>query len=142
MNYFYFDAGIHRFLTKEHQTEKKQKEIDRLISALAVISGVDLYTGFKSIWAPGLYLECVNLGTELLKEIVKKIEPFNLSKLPSDERLDDWFTQTQKHIEKVVIEMLRKHLPLPSLPLHMIGYAGGKLANDLNDRYNNEEKNS
>lgn len=139
MSCFYFDTGIHRFVTKQHNSLDQQKQIDNLISSICNFSGIDLYSGFKSVWAPGLYLERIHLGSKLLKDIIKRVNPITVISSCHDDP-DDIFTHIEDQIDKIVDTVIEKRLPLPSVSYEMIGFAGGALVDDLNTRYNDEEK--
>ncbi len=69
MSYFYFDTGMHRFLSKKHDSLDLQKQVDNLIFSLSNASEVNLHSGFKSVWAPGLYLEAEALQQILLDKL-------------------------------------------------------------------------
>ncbi|MCB1113012.1 MAG: hypothetical protein H7A37_02280 [Chlamydiales bacterium] len=140
MDYFYFDTGLHRFLSKQHDSSDQKRQVNDLILSLRDISGIDLYSGFKPVWAPGLYLERIHLGSKLLKGIIEKTSHTEVTDPLNDNQVDDLFTRIRDNVDKIVDAILEKHLPLPCVPSNMIGYVGGILVEDLNDRYSDDEK--
>ncbi len=140
MSYFYFDTGLHRFLTKQHGSSGQQEQVDGLTLSLSNTSEVDLYSGFKTVWAPGLYLERIHLGSRLLKDIIKRINHITLTRSLDDDQFDDLFVKAGDEVGKIMDAILEEHLPLPCVPSNMIGYVGGMLVDDLNGRYTDNER--
>lgn len=143
MDRLYLDTGICKFLTKKHDNKdqkEKERQVDDLTQSICKYSGIDLYSGFKSVWAAGLYLERIGWGSKLLKEITKRASFITVTDAQEDYQLKDLFNAAKENISKIVDDVLNKKLPLPLVPNNMIGYAGEEVVNDLNGRYTNEQK--
>ena len=137
---FYFDTGIDQFITKQHNSKDQEKQVDALIQSICYYSGIDLYSGFKSVWAAGRYLERIRLGSKLLKEVIEMADFITVTNNLDEHQLNNLVVEAEKNISKTVDDALEKELPLRLVPNNMIGYAGEMVVNDLNGRYTNKEK--
>ena len=140
MQYFYFDTGAHRFLTREHSSQENRDRVDDLVSKISEICGIDLEKGFKPVWAPGLYLERVFMGKLLLTELVKNASTSNIIKPTTEGQLDTFLDQVKSEVSKCAGELLKENSLSTSLRDTERGYAGTDLINDLMFRYNQPQK--
>ncbi len=143
MNIFYFDNGIHQYLSRSHPTKKEKKRIERLIESIGTKCGYNLFEeteqGFTQLWMPGLYLERLSIGKYLLTNILKNFKPNYPDAKYSDEKISNWFDDLQKKIQEKAQELLEKVSFEDLIKKKKPGYAGGCLLKDLFHRYTPNE---
>ena len=139
MNIFYFDNGIHQYLSRPHITKKEKKRIDRLIESIGTKCGYNLFEeneqGFTQLWMPGSYLERLDIGRSLLTNLLKDYNPNYPNVKYSNEKISNWFDTLKKKLEEKAQELLEKVNFEHLIKKKKSGYAGGCLLKDLFHRY-------
>jgi len=146
MQQFYFDNNIHKFLTKKHTTKEgeicadSQNRVNSLISKISHACDTDLERGFKSVWAPGLYLERTGTGRKLFTEITQSVAFESLIKPTTEEELEVFFTQVKQRVSELVKKQVKSNSFSKEVSKEYCGDAGLELINDFISRYNQTEK--